>query len=163
MKTTITIDGVSAEVTLTSEQAELLNVKQFRRQRVMIDNDYFFVSEMWDIEEGKEVACGLEDARFVRGNYFLSFQNARAHANYTIAVVKVNDRIDQLNKGWKMVWDWDKTFYAIYYSHGSKMFSAYTFNSYQYSFSIKSAASAEIALKIIKEMEVELKLIFNIT
>jgi len=46
MKATIIINGVCAEVTLTPEQEELFNPKQFGRQRVMIDNNYFFVSGM---------------------------------------------------------------------------------------------------------------------
>ena len=163
MKATIIINGVCAEVTLTPEQEELFNPKQFGRQRVMIDNNYFFVSGMWDIEEEEEMTYGLDDARFERGNYFPSFAKAQAHDNYTLAVVKVNDRIDQLNKGWKMVWDTDKAFYAIYYSHDISRFETYAFTVNQFSLLIKSAASKVIAEQIIDEMEKELTLIFNIT
>jgi len=79
-----------------------------------------------------------------------------------LAILRVNDRIDELNDGWEMVWNTDKAFYAIYYSHDISRFETYPFNVNQFSLLIKSASSAEIAEQIIKEMEADLRLIFNI-
>jgi len=163
MKTTITINGVSAEVTLTPEQAELFNVNQFGRQRLAYGKEYFHIRGDCIIGVANERSHIDDTNRFNRGNYFLSKEAAQAHENHTLAVFKVNDRIDQLNKGWKMAWNTDKAFYAIYYSHDISRFEAYPFNVNQFSLLIKSASSKAIALQIIDEMEAELKVIFNIT
>jgi len=117
MKTIITINGVSAEVELTPEQAELFEVKQFGRQRAKQEKAYWYLACCGDIEKSSECNHDYDKRRFERGNYFLSKESAKAHESYTLAVVRVNDKIDQLNKGWKMEWNTDKAFYAIYYSH----------------------------------------------
>jgi len=105
MKATIIINGVCAEVTLTPEQEELFNPKQFGRHRVKRGVVYWYLICCGEIGNSSENNDGYDKERFERGNYFLSKEDAEAHDNYNLAVVKVNDRIDQLNQGWKMVWD----------------------------------------------------------
>jgi len=161
MKTTITIDGVSAEVELTPEQAELFNVKPFGRQRVKQEAAYWHLTCCGEIENNGEYNDNYDKRRFERGNYFLSKEDAEAHDNYTLAVVKVNDRIDQLNQGWKMVWDLNVMAHMIVYSNYSKEFKTDYYQCYSIPSVIKHSSTEQIAEQIIEELTPELEVIFN--
>ena len=161
MKATITIDGVSAEVILTPEQEGLFNPKQFGRHRVKRGVVYWYLICCGEIRNSSENNDDYDNGRFERGNYFPSFAKALAHAKYTLAVVKVNDRIDQLNQGWKMVWDLDTRAYSIFYSQLEQEFDIDFFSSYQSPSVIKYLSTKQIAEQIIKELTPELEVIFN--
>ena len=161
MKTTIIINGVSAEVELTPDQAELFEVKKFGRQRVKRGVVYWYLICCGEIGNSSENNDGYDKERFERGNYFLSKEDAEAHDNYNLAVVKVNDRIDQLNQGWKMVWDWKNTAVAIYYSYFHGYIRPDTHSYCKFSSVLHYGANNEIVEQIIQELTPELEVIFN--
>jgi len=78
------------------------------------------------------------------------------------AIVRVNDRIDELNDGWEPDWsDNDMQKYQIYFNCSNNKFSIYYFESIKYTSLLKNIKSESIAYQVISEMNNNLDLIFK--
>lgn len=78
------------------------------------------------------------------------------------AIVRVNDRIDELNDGWVAYWSGnDMQKYQIYFNCSNKKFNIYHFESIKYASILNYIISESIAQKIISEMNNDLNLIFK--
>lgn len=97
-------------------------------------------------------------------NVYKTREEAEKAYNKAVAVEKVKRRIIELQGDWKPDWtDVDEIKFYILYHHTSKSFRSIEWVITQYNTSIPYMKNTEIAETIIKEMEDELKLIFDIS
>lgn len=107
MKATLKLeDGREVELVLTDEQEKAIEQKKYGRQRAMIDGNYYYIDDS-DGEVMKDIDCGYEvdNYRFSVGNYYLTKEEAEKALRMQINIVKINDRIDELNEGWSPDWN----------------------------------------------------------
>jgi len=96
------------------------------------------------------------------GNCYQTKELAQKAFERQLAIVRVNNRIDELNDEWEMEWNGCGGGRIIFYAHDSERFDTIWFDSYQCC-TIVNLCKTDVAEQIIKEMESDLKLIFNIT
>lgn len=102
LKTTRT-DGTEIELELTPEQEKAMEVKKStKRWRAENDCEYYSLS-------GKEVIENLDwtytgyrygDNDYTIGNYYQTKEQAEFARDKQLAIVKINDRIAELNGEW---------------------------------------------------------------
>jgi len=102
MKATIKLeDGREVELVLTDEQEKAIEPKKYGRQRVVMDGNYYYIDD-YNGEVIKDIECGYEsdNYRFSIGNYYLTKEETEEALRMQINIVKINDRINELNEGW---------------------------------------------------------------
>ena len=112
--------------------------------------------------------CGLINACYayddmIRPYTYKTREEAQKAYNKAIAIEKIKRRILELQGDWKP--DWTNAMqkkYYIQYDHYNRQFTPINWFSMQQDTAIPYTKSKGIALTIIKEMENELKLIFDI-
>ena len=94
--------------------------------------------------------------------YYETEQEAIKERDKRLAIVRVNDAILSLNEWWKEDWKDDEEKYSIIYEREYDGFAIANNTYSQRDLSISYMKSEEIADKIIKEHQEDLKLIFDI-
>lgn len=106
MKATLKLeDGREVELVLTNKQEKAIEQKKYGRQRAMIDGNYYYIDDS-NVDVCKDIEYGYEvdNYRFSIGNYYLTEEEAEKAKRIQINIVKINDRIDELNEGWVPDW-----------------------------------------------------------
>lgn len=75
MKTTVTINGITKEIELSPEQA-----KQFQIGRVEANEKYFWIDNLFAVQEGLETFSKVDDDRFNSGNYYKNIVDCQEDA-----------------------------------------------------------------------------------
>jgi len=117
----------------------------------MVDNNYWISK------------APHHDIRFQLGNVFKTQEECRAWIDRQKAIVRVNDRIDELNDGWVADWsDPNQTKHAIYYDQRLEGFYSYGWTRYEFPTILKYIVDVNKANQLIEECEADLKLIWGI-
>lgn len=137
--------------------------KEYKRWRADHFDPYFIIDIDWSIQSYFEEWDKEDNFLYSIHNYFQTEKEAIKERDKRIAIVRVNDAILSLNEWWKPDWkdDYEEK-YSIIYEYQYNSFSIAN-NSYtKRDLSISYMKSEEIADKIIKEHQEDLKLIFDI-
>lgn len=137
--------------------------KKYKRWRADHFDPYFIIDIDWSIQSYFEEWDKEDNFLYSIHNYFQTEKEAIKERDKRIAIVRVNDAILSLNEWWKPDWkdDYEEK-YSIIYEYQYNSFSIAN-NSYtKRDLSISYMKSEEIADKIIKEHQEDLKLIFDI-
>lgn len=142
---------------LASMEKELNNPETFKHFPSKGDNYYFYTSS-------KGVICSnIATSDDLRVNVFKSKEEANKAYNKVIALEKVKRRIIELQGDWKPNWEDDnEEKICIHYDHCERRLRPVCWFTTQPDTLSPYMKNEEKALTIIKEMEVELKLIFDI-
>lgn len=135
--------------------------KEYKRWRADHFDPYFIIDIDWSIQSYFEEWDKEDNFLYSIHNYFQTEKEARKERDKRLAIVRVNDAILYLNEWWKPDWkdDYEEKYSIIYECDGFSIAS----NTYsQRDLSISYMKSEEVADKIIKEHQEDLKLIFDI-
>ena len=158
---------------LTKEQKENLK-KQFAEEQTKTIRDikawdsYYYIGGNWAIyyntyEADNDNNNVNNNNTIAMWNWFLTKQEAEKEVEKRKAIVRINNRIDELNDWWIPDWD-DHYKYNIYYNNNlyAKCYKC-DFTTYRKeSHAIKYMQTEEIAEEIIKEYKNDLDIIFDI-
>lgn len=137
--------------------------KKYKRWRADHFDPYFIIDIDWSIQSYFEEWDKEDNFLYSIHNYFQTEKEAIKERDKRLAIFRVNDAILSLNEWWKPDWkdDYEEK-YSIIYEYQYNSFSIAN-NSYtKRDLSISYMKSEEIADKIIKEHQEDLKLIFDI-
>lgn len=137
--------------------------KEYKRWRTEEWKDYYVILSNWEIDVHTHTDSNIDDLRYNIGNYFQTEQEAIKESDKRLAVVRVNDKILELNEWWKPDWnDFNEDKYCIIYRNNMKLFCCEVSNYIKNTSNIYYIKSEEIVEQIIKEHQEDLKLIFDI-
>ena len=153
-KTKLLQDIEAMKEKLASMEEELNKPEEFRHFPSEGDNYYFYTSS-------KGVICSnIATSDDLRVNVFKSKEEANKAYNKVIAVEKIKRRIIELQGDWKPNWlDDGEEKFCIMHNHIRKLFIMDCWHITEHYQLLPYMENKTIALTIIKEMEVELKLI----
>lgn len=137
--------------------------KEYKRWRAKYTESYFSTSFYWKPIRYTANDTDMDEYLYSEWRYYETEQEAIKERDKRLAIVRVNDAILYLNEWWKPDWkdDYEEK-YSIIYEYQYNSFSIAN-NSYtKRDLSISYMKSEEIADKIIKEHQEDLKLIFDI-
>lgn len=135
----------------------------YKRTRVEIWEYFFYINYYWDISRYEEEWGSTEEDMYNIWNYYRTEEEAEKELNKIKAIVKINDRIDDLNQWWIPNWkDEDEEKYYIFYCHHNHTLWINYKLYYEEPHFIKYIKDKSLAKKIIQEFIEELNLIFNI-
>lgn len=155
-----TIEELQTQINeLQKELENLKNLPNYKRWRAKKGEEYFYLLPGSALSIDNENWYDCDNWRFDIWNYFKTKEEAEQARDRQLAIMRVNDRIDELNQGWEhnnnwkrcYIYFWDK-FQVDYYNIGR----------YNNPLIIKHCKTEEIANQIIAEMKDDLNLIFNI-
>ncbi len=137
--------------------------KEYKRWRADHFDPYFIIDIEWSIQSYFEEWDKEDNFLYSIHNYFQTEKEAIKERDKRLAIVRVNDAILSLNEWWKPDWkdDYEEK-YSIIYERNYDGFSIACNTYSQRDLSISYMKSEEIADKIIKEHQEDLKLIFDI-
>ena len=136
--------------------------KEYKRWRAEKWEYYYRIKNDGSIDDIQEELDNIDYWVYNIGNYYQTEEEATKERYKRLAIVRVNDAILSLNEWWKPDWKDDEEKYSIIYERKYDGF-AIANNSYtKRDLSISYMKSEEIADKIIKEHQEDLKLIFDI-
>lgn len=135
--------------------------KEYKRWRADHFDPYFIIDIDWSIQSYFEEWDKEDNFLYSIHNYFQTEKEAIKERDKRLAIVRVNDKILQLNEWWKH--DFIKYYnkYMIYYDNNEYTFSVGSYCYSSGSFAISYMKSEEVAKQIIKEHQEDLKLIFD--
>ena len=147
------IEAIKAKLAIMEE--ELNKHDEYKHFPIKGDEYYYYFP--W----GRIDACYTHDNE-IRPNTYKTREEAEKAYNKAVALEKVKRRIVELQGDWKPDWTDDEVKYYIQYDHCIKNFIPIYWLDSQQATAFYYMKSEEIALTIIKKMEDELKLIFDI-
>ena len=157
-KTKLLQDIEAMKEKLASMEEELNKPEVFKHFPSKGEVYYFYTSS-------KGVICSnTASGNDLKVNTYKTIEEAEKAYNKAIAIEKIKRRILELQGDWKP--DWTNAIaekYYIQYDHYNRQFTPLNWFSMQQDTAIPYTKSKDIALTIIKEMEDELKLIFDIS
>ena len=161
MKATLKLeDGREVELVLTNEQEKAIEPKKYGRQRAMVGGNYYYIGGYeGDICKDIEFGYKEDNFRFSVGNYYLTEEEAEKAKRIQINIVKINDRIDELNEGWVPDWNNPKqTKHSIGFYESRLMEEVW--GTLTYLSKVNACKTESIAHQIISEFKEELEEIF---
>jgi len=144
-------DGKEIEATVSDEELASM-CKKKKRERVSHSGNYWAVSASWRIEYYKDNGVEFNDDSFMLWNYYHTKAEAEFAREKQKVIVKINDRIDELNGEWEYVAG------KVYYSpvmRGSTIFTIE--NDYVRASLINEISSKDVAKQIIEEFDNDLR------
>lgn len=103
------------------------------------------------------------EVRYLLGNVFKTQEECQAWIDRQKAIVRVNDRIDELNDGWLPDWGRaEQNKWSISYDHHRDDFYSDGWTRHEFPTILKYVADVDRANQIIRECEADLKLIWGI-
>ena len=160
MKATIKLeDGTEVSITLTQDQIDSITPKGRWKPKMgeiyYIPTGTFIEFCIWTWDLGNLMAFKL-------GNCYQTEKLAYKAVIKQIAIVRVNDRIDELNNGWVANWSNEEQekytvdYHLIYWLRVDQLCDSRQASILSY------MATEEIAKQIVKDMKTDLDLIFNV-
>lgn len=131
--------------------------KEYKRWRAEKWEYYYWIKYDCSIDEMIEELDSIYYWPYNIGNYFQTRKEAVKERDKRLAIVRVNDKIMELNKWWEH--NVNKSLWYYIYTNGNKFHYA-SHSCVFCCFVITYIRSEEIADKIIKEHQEDLKLIF---
>lgn len=137
--------------------------KEYKRWKAEKWLYYYAIVSNWEIDFTEHDDLKINDLRYNMGNYFQTEKEAIKERDKRLAIVRVNDKILELNEWWKEDWNnRGQEKWYIMYNNDKKLFES-GYNTYTNEWTLLlRIKSEEIADKIIKEHQEDLKLIFDI-
>ena len=136
--------------------------KEYKRWRAKYTESYFSTSFYWKPTRYTANDTDMAEYLYSEWRYYETEQEAIKERDKRLAIVRVNDAILSLNEWWKEDWKDDEEKYSIIYEREYDGFAIANNTYSQRDLSISYMKSEEIADKIIKEHQEDLKLIFDI-
>ena len=137
--------------------------KEYKRWRADHFDPYFIIDIDWSIQSYFEEWDKEDNFLYSIHNYFQTEKEAIKERDKRLAIVRVNDKILELNEWWKPDWnDFNEDKYCIIYRNNMKLFCCEVSNYIKNTSNISYMKSEEVAKQIIKEHQEDLKLIFDI-
>lgn len=137
--------------------------KEYKRWRANKWEDYYAIVSNWEIEKSSHYSEPIHDLRYNMNNYFQTEKEAIKERDKRLAIVRVNDKILELNEWWEPDWgNVGEYKYSIGYEYKYNNFSVGNNCYTQKCSKISYIKSEEIAEQIIKDHQEDLKLIFDI-
>lgn len=91
-------DGTEVELELTPEQEKAMEVrKSTKRWRAKCNCMYWFIGRFGDMIDSSESDDRIDNYRYNIGNYYQTQEQAEFARDKQLAIVKINDRIAELN------------------------------------------------------------------
>lgn len=123
------------------------------------DEEYWYVDDYGQTCEDRYSG----EIRHLMGNVFKTEEECQAWIDRQKAIVRVNDRIDELNDGWEPEWG-DSSLYKweICFDHEQTQFDVTRIGNVQYGYAVKLLKSKESGQQLLEECEADLKLIWGV-
>lgn len=167
-KIKITTEGGDFSVEVPADEIrrlipKLLKEKTHKPWRAESVGEYWFVDDEGDVDSDEEWGHSGDNHRYLTGNYFQTKEEAIAYVDRLEAIGRVTHAIIAANEGWEPDWsDEDERKYYLYYSHSWNEFDCGAMERHQEAQTLPFAKSSEIAERIIKEHEDDLRIIFKL-
>lgn len=87
------------------ENGFIEEVKENKRWRAERDETYFLVNDYGDIMDTHDWEDGVDEDRYLTGNYFKTREEAQAYKEKLIATQKLTDIINEKNGSWVADWE----------------------------------------------------------
>ena len=136
--------------------------KEYKRWRAKYTESYFSTNFYWKPTRYTANDTDMDEYLYSEWRYYETEKEAIKERDKRLAIVRVNDAILSLNEWWKPDWKDDEEKYSIVYEREYDGFAIANNTYSQRDLSISYMKSEEIADKIIKEHQEDLKLIFDI-
>lgn len=154
------------EIELTEEQMKVLGLeepKEYKRWKPEIGERYFGRNNDGDIVDYKWQEDPYDIYAYKIRGVCKTEAEAQKARDRQFALVRVNDRIMELNADWKPDWrNIDQRKYTVKYDHLSRKFTTDNFVIMEIPMNLDWIASNQVADQIIKECEGDLRLVFGI-
>jgi len=146
-------DGKEIEATVSDEElASMCKKKKKKKKRERVDGgEYWYVTHTWT-GSYKDFFHSLDDECFMLWNYHYTEEEAEFARDKQKAIVRINDRIDELNGEWEYV---AGKVYYLPMMCGSTIFTVE--NDYVHPSLIKEISSKDVANKITEEFDDDLR------
>ena len=155
-KTKLLQDIEAMKEKLASMEEELNKLKEFKHFPSTGEVYYFYTSSIGAI------CSNTASDNNLKVNTYRTEKEAEKAYNKAVAIEKVKRRLLELQGDWKPDFNGNLGAYVIYYSYFSKKFDSGIHASIKHASLIPYIKTSEIVDTIIKEMDDELKLIFDI-
>lgn len=137
--------------------------KECKRWRAERNGAYFFLTYDGYTTNSHEEYSPTSNSRYNLGNYYQTKELAQAALDRQLALVRVNDRIMELNEGWEPDWDDDnQQKYYVQYKHESVGIVYGSLYTWEIPNRLDYVKSSDVAFQIISECEDDLKVIFGV-
>lgn len=133
--------------------------KNFKRWRAEKGWKYYKIFSEWFIDKTSEDYMSFDNKRYNLWNYYKTKEEAERARDLQLAIVRVNDAIDEANEWWVADYKKSEFKYIINYCN---WFETYIYQDRNFWLIVKECKTIEIAKRIINEFTSELNLIFNI-
>ena len=137
--------------------------KEYKRWRAEYNENYFSTNYYWEPTKYNDTDSDIDKYLYSEWRYYKTEEEAIKERDKRLAIVRVNDRILELNEWWEEEWNnRGQEKWYIMYNNDKKLFES-GYNTYTNEWTLLlRIKSEEIADKIIKEHQEDLKLIFDI-
>lgn len=165
MKIKLTINGKEIEAEIKDEDIKKIEEKKsYLPWRAELGGVYWVLTARGIVVDFSEDNEKSDEYRYLVGNYFKTKEECEAKRERDLAIGRVSHAILEANEGWEPDWDDNKEYkWSILYNINTHsptfMPDNHLWNKIQNV--IPFIVSKEIAKKIIKDHEKDLKLIFN--
>lgn len=158
---TTTVEQLEAQMLELQKQIEeFKKPKPYKRWRAEKGRIYYAIISDWNITDFIELNYKTDDYKYNIWNYYKTKKEAENVIDLQLAIVRVNDRIKELNEWWEHNNEWDR--YYIYYRVNNYDVDYISTYWYIRPYILNLCKTREIAKQIINEMKDDLDIIFNL-
>lgn len=155
-----TIEQIEAQMVELQKELELLkNPPSYKRWRAEKGGIYYTINNEGLVVPGREYYDKIDAHNYNIGNYYKTEKEAEDAYNMQTAIVRVNDKINELNEGWEHNNKLDR-YYILF--ENNKYFVDYYDYGHISPRILNYCKTKEIAERIIEECKDDLYLIFNL-
>lgn len=154
-----TIEQIQTQINdLQKELESLKNKPSYKRWKAEEREKFFFIN-YGDVDDFEDLNDEIDNGLYKMWNYYKTEEEAEKARDKQLAIMRVNDRIDELNEGWEHNNRWERCYIIYHFWYEVCCISA--------GWLIKPmilnyCKTEEIAKQIISGMKDDLDLIFNI-
>lgn len=168
MKLPVTIKDQTIEVDIPEEKLIAAGWKKpvsKGRWKPQVNERYYFVTSYGDVDAYSFCKDFNDTSILATSIVHKTREEAEKALERQKAIIRVNDRIDELNEGWEPAWVDDQEKYEFLQYRGcwtKANFVVDTVINYENPRLLNYCKSEEVAEQIIKECEADLKVIFEV-
>lgn len=167
MRIKATIDNQELEIEVNKKVLEkagyVKTKKECKRWRAEKHGEYWCIHSVFGVMKSTDEPYDcFSDFRYSMANYYKTEKEAQKAVDLQLAIVRVNDRIMELNKGWEPKWNNTQDNYFIDYIFSRNRFGTNHSSYFWVPTVLSYIKSEELASQIISECEDDLKIIFGV-
>ena len=168
MKLPVTIKDQTIEVDIPEEKLIAAGWKKpvsKGRWKPQVNERYYFVTSYGDVDAYSFCKDFNDTSILATSIVHKTREEAEKALERQKAIIRVNDRIDELNEGWEPAWVDDQEKYEVLQYRGcwnKANFVVDTVINYENPRLLNYCKSEEVAEQIIEECEADLKVIFEV-